>query len=197
MVLNHAYGNNTMVLMYWDSENNHPAANNPWFNTVWPNQSYHWGYDFHHESQVTKDFIDRVNTYWMEEYKIDGFRFDFTKGFTNTPGDGWNYDQSRIDILKRMSDVIWNANSDAYVILEHLAVNTEEKKLADYGMMMWGNMNYNYNQATMGYSDGSNFSRISYRSHGFTEPNLVGYMESHDEKRLMYKNIKPIFTNYI
>lgn len=190
MVLNHAYGTNAMVLMYWDSENNRPAANNPWFNTVSPNQSYHWGYDFNHESQATKDFIDRVNTYWMEEYKIDGFRFDFTKGFTNTPGDGWNYDQSRIDILKRMSDVIWNANSDAYVILEHLAINTEEKKLADYGMMMWGNMNHNYNQATMGYNDGSNFSGISYRSRGFIEPNLVGYMESHDEERLMYKNIK-------
>lgn len=190
MVLNHAYGTNAMVLMYWDSENNRPAANNPWFNTVSPNPIYHWGYDFNHESQATKDFMDRVNTYWMEEYKIDGFRFDFTKGFTNTPGDGNNYDQPRIDILKRMSDVIWNANSDAYVILEHLAINTEEKKLADYGMMMWGNMNYNYNQATMGYSDGSNFSRISYRSRGFTEPNLVGYMESHDEERLMYKNIK-------
>lgn len=190
MVLNHAYGTNAMVLMYWDSENNRPAANNPWFNTVSPNQSYHWGYDFNHESQATKDFMDRVNTYWMEEYKVDGFRFDFTKGFTNTPGDGNNYDQPRIDILKRMSDVIWNANSDAYVILEHLAVNTEEKKLADYGMMMWGNMNYNYNQATMGYSDGSNFSGISYRSRGFSEPNLVGYMESHDEERLMYKNIK-------
>jgi len=190
MVLNHAYGTNAMVLMYWDSENNRPAANNPWFNTVSPNQSYHWGYDFNHESQATKDFVDRVNTYWMEEYKIDGFRFDFTKGFTNTPGDGWNYDQSRIDILKRMSDEIWNANSDAYVILEHLAVNTEEKKLADYGMMMWGNLNHNYNQATMGWVNESNFSGISYRSRGFAEPNLVGYMESHDEERLMYKNIK-------
>ncbi len=190
MVLNHAYGTNAMVLMYWDKENNRPAANNPWFNTVSPNQDYHWGYDFNHESQATKDFIDRVNTYWMEEYKIDGFRFDFTKGFTNTPGDGMNYDQPRIDILKRMSDVIWNANSDAFVILEHLTVNSEEKVLADYGMMMWGNMNYNYSEATMGWIPGSNFSGISYRSRGFSEPNLVGYMESHDEERLMYKNIE-------
>lgn len=190
MVFNHAYGTNAMVLMYWDSENNRPAANNPWFNTISPNPVFHWGYDFNHESQATKDFMDRANKYWMEEYKIDGFRFDFTKGFTNTPGDGNNYDQPRIDILKRMSDVIWSANSDAYVILEHLAVNTEEKVLADYGMMMWGNMNYNYNEATMGWIPNSNFSGISYKSRGFSEPNLVGYMESHDEERLMYKNLE-------
>ena len=188
LVLNHAYGTCPLVQMYWDSENNRPAANNPWFNTQSPNTSYFWGNDFNHESQYTKDFIDRANTYWMEEYKIDGFRFDFTKGFTNTPGDGWNYDQSRIDILKRMSDVIWESNPNAYVIFEHLAVNTEEKVLADYGIMLWGNLNHSYNQTTMGYSSESNFSGISYRSRGFADPNLVGYMESHDEERLNYKN---------
>ena len=42
---------------------------------------------------------------WIEEYKIDGFRFDFTKGFSNTEHkapDLWgsNYDAKRIEILK-------------------------------------------------------------------------------------------------
>ena len=190
MVLNHAYGTNAMVLMYWDKENNRPAANNPWFNTVSPNQEYHWGYDFNHESQDTKDFVDRVNKYWMQEYKVDGFRFDFTKGFTNTPGDGWNYDQSRINILKRMSDEIWAVNPEAFVIFEHLTANSEEKVLADYGVLLWGNENHHYNQSTMGWVSESNFSGISYRSRGFSQPNLVGYMESHDEERLMYKNLE-------
>ena len=192
MVLNHAYGTNPMVLMYWDKENNRPAANNPWFNVTSPNPVYHWGNDFDHESQATKDFIDRVNKYWMEEYKIDGFRFDFTKGFTNKPGDGWNFDQSRIDILKRMTDEIWNVNPNAFVILEHLAVNTEEKVLANYGIMLWGKETDAYNEGTMGWNESnkSNFSGISYKSRGFSQPNLVGYMESHDEERLMYKNTK-------
>ncbi|NOY49602.1 MAG: T9SS type A sorting domain-containing protein [Chlorobi bacterium] len=190
LVLNHAYGTNPMVMMYWDSENNRPAANNPWFNTVSPNPVFAWGNDFNHESQDTKDFVDRVNKYWIQEYKIDGFRFDFTKGFTNTPGDGWNYDAARISILERMSDRIWETKQDAYVIMEHLSVNTEEKVLANHGIMLWGNMNYNYNEATMGYVNNSNFSGISYKSRGFSEPNLVGYMESHDEERLMYKNLQ-------
>jgi hypothetical protein len=77
------------------------------------------------------------------------------------------------------------------MIFEHLAVNSEEKELADAGILLWGNMNSTYNEATMGYHDSgkSNFEGISYKSRGWTKPNLVGYMESHDEERLMYKNL--------
>ncbi len=138
---------------------------------------------------IPKAFVDRVNRYWMSEYKFDGFRFDFTKGFTNTPGNGWNYDQARIAILKRMADSIWAYNPDAYVILEHFADNNEEKELANYGMMLWGNMNYNYCEASMGWTSNSDFSWASYQSRDWNNPHLVAYMESHDEERMMYKNI--------
>jgi hypothetical protein len=191
MVLNHSYGQSPMVQLYWNSALNRPAANNPWFNEVSPNTAYSWGSDFNHESQATKDFVDRVTGYWQTEYKVDGFRFDFTKGFTNTSGDGGAYDAARIAILKRMSDQIWAVNPSAYVILEHFADNSEEKILANYGMMIWGNMNYNYNEATMGWNEGvkSDFSGVSYKKRGWDTPNLVGYMESHDEERLMAKNL--------
>ena len=188
MVLNHAYGQSPLVRLYWDAVNNRPATNNPWFNVTSPNPVYSFGYDFNHESQATKDYVDRVNRYWLKEYNVDGFRFDFTKGFTNTPGDGSAFDQSRIDILERMADSIWAFDSTAYVILEHFAPNSEETILANYGMMLWGNMNYQYNEATMGYV--SDLSGASYKSRGWTIPNLVSYMESHDEERLMYKNLQ-------
>jgi hypothetical protein len=44
----------------------------------------------------------------------------------------------------------------------------------------------------MGYNSGSNsnFNWISYRQRGWNLPNVLGYMESHDEERLMYKNIQ-------
>ncbi len=189
MVLNHANNTCPLVMLYWDAENNRPAADNPWFNVSSPNPDYSWGNDFNHESQDTKNFVDRVNRYWMSEYKIDGFRFDFTKGFTNKHGNGWAYDQSRINILERMADSIWAFKSNAYVILEHFTANSEEKVLANYGMMIWGNSNYNYNEATMGWNDNSDFSWISYKQRGWSSPRVMGYMESHDEERLMYKNI--------
>jgi glycosidase len=196
MVLNHTYGQSPMVQLYWDLSLDRPAANNPWYNVVSPNTVYAWGYDLNHESQDTKDFVDRVNAYWINEYKVDGYRFDFTKGFTNKIGDGGAYDATRIAILERMADRIWEIKPDAYVILEHFADNSEEKILTNYGMMIWGNTNYNYNEATMGYNDRnekneikSDFSWISYKRRGWNNPNLVGYMESHDEERLMYRNI--------
>ncbi len=192
MVLNHSYGQSPLVRLYWNNDLNRPAANNPWYNQVSPNPVYSWGYDFNHASGHTKAFVDRVNRYWIEEFKVDGFRFDFTKGFTNTPGDGSSYDAARKAILERMADQIWTTDSSAYIILEHFAPNNEERELADYGMLIWGNSNYNYNEATMGWhsSGGSDFSWGFYGTRGWSEPHLVTYMESHDEERLMYKNLQ-------
>src|SRR5207253_978387 len=39
------------------------------------------------------------------------------------------------------------------------------------------------------YASGSDISRISAVNHGFTQPHAVGYMESHDEERMMFKEI--------
>ena len=189
MVLNHSYEQSPMVRMYFDGPNDRPAANNPWFNVQSPNNEYSWGYDFNHESIHTQQFVDSVNAFWLKEFKVDGFRFDFTKGFTNVPGNGGGYDASRIRLLKRMFDRIREVDQSAYVILEHFADNREERELSTHGMMLWGNINYNYRKASSGYFlDGkSDFSWISWKKRGWTDPHLVGYMESHDEERLMYE----------
>lgn len=192
MVLNHSYGQSPLVQMYFDpnaGDYGQPTPENPWYNETSPNSAYSWGFDFDHESQDTKDFVDRVNAYWLEEYKFDGFRFDFTKGFTNTPGDGWPYDAARIAILKRMADEIWAVNPNAYVILEHFAENNEEIELSDYGMLIWGNVNHAYSEASMGWPGDWDFSWASYQERGWNMPHLVSYMESHDEERMMYRNI--------
>lgn len=196
MVLNHAFGLNPMVRLYWDATNNRPAANSPWFNPI-ARHPYNVGFDFNHEAQATKDYVDRVNKFWIEEYKFDGFRFDLSKGFTQTNsgsnvGQWGQYDQSRINLLKRMAQQIWTVDPNSYVILEHFADNNEEIVLANEGMMLWGNHNSNYNEATMGWHDNnkSNFSGISWKNRNFSSPKLVGYMESHDEERLMYENLQ-------
>ena len=186
IVFNQAFGQSPMVNLYWDALNNRPAANNPWFNEVCPHPPYCWGYDFDHSSDATKNFMDRVNHYWLDEYHIDGFRFDFTKGFSNNSN---NYDNDRINLLKRMADTIWSKHPDAYVILEHWADNNEEKILANYGMMLWGNVTHGYQESAMGYPANSNLSWGVYKYRLWNEPHLISYMESHDEERIMYKNI--------
>lgn len=197
LVLNHSYDQSPFVQMYFDGDK--PTTENPWYNREhnFTNPDAHWGNDFNHESLYTQQLVDSINSFWMNEYKVDGFRFDFTKGIGNNikgDNDPWGslYDPDRIALLKRMSDEIWERNPDAIVIFEHLAENSEEKELADYGILLWGNMNYNYSEGSMGYNSAgkSDLSGISYKVRNWNEPHLVGYMESHDEERVMYKNIK-------
>lgn len=188
MVLNHAFGQNPMVQMYWDSENARPAENSPWFNPI-PKHPFNVGYDFNHESDFTKKFTDDVNDFWLREFKFDGYRFDLSKGFTQVnSGDNvglWSqYDQSRIDILSRMADAIWENHPDAYVILEHFAANDEEIVLSRKGMMLWGNMHGAYQNAIQGRS--SNLNGASHKQRGWEDPHLVSYMESHDEERMVW-----------
>ncbi len=193
MVLNHSFGQSPMVRLYFDKTNNRPSADNPWFNQT-DKHPFGVGYDFNHENQVTKDFTDSVIKFWIQEYKIDGYRFDLSKGFTQkstTDVGAWGvYDAGRIAIWKRIYNKVRTYDSTCYLILEHFADNTEEKELADYGFMLWGNMNHNYNEATMGYVSTSNLNGGDYKSRSWTKPHLVTYAESHDEERLMYKNIQ-------
>ncbi len=193
IVLNHSYGQSPMVQLYFNSAASQPAADNPWFNQTAPHQSISFGYDFNHESAATQYFVNRVLQFWLDEYRIDGFRFDFAKGFTqkqtNSDATLSAYDTGRINILSRYTDDIQSASPGAYVILEYFVALQEEQTLAAKGAMSWGNMNYNFNQATMGYSDGWDLSGTIYSAQGFSKPDLLAYMESHDEERLMFKNI--------
>ena len=195
MVLNHSFSQSPLVQMYFDGEK--PTVDNPWYNQTCPHEPWCWGYDFDHQSPYTIDFVNRVNEFWLTEFKVDGFRFDFTKGFTNnqTGNQGSDYDEQRIGILKTYADYIWEVNPNAYVILEHFTDNTEERELAEYkasegkGMLIWGNVNHAYSEASMGWLSDSNFNQVSYKQRGYNYPHLVGYMESHDEERMMYKNL--------
>ncbi|WP_375417664.1 alpha-amylase family glycosyl hydrolase [uncultured Hymenobacter sp.] len=205
MVLNQSTGQSPMIQLYADASGFTPRADNPWYN-VEARHPFNVFTDFNHESPYTRYFSKRVMEYWLREYHIDGYRFDLSKGFTQTnsnlPGlnDGervqlWGqYDQSRINIWQDYHNTLAATDATAYPILEHFADNREEQELSKIGFMLWHNMNPKYNEATMGYNDNgkSDLSAAYYGQgqggRGFTEPNLLTYMESHDEERLAYKN---------
>jgi len=200
MVLNHSFGSSPMVQMYFDGTNNIPAADNPWFSQHYTH-AYDVGYQFNNASQATADFRDRVIAHWLTNYHIDGYRFDLAKGFTPTntcdaSGNNCNettfaaYDQSRVDIWNTIYQHQQTVSPGSYTILEMFADNSEEKVETVAGMMVWNNLNYNFNQVTMGYTDNSDFSYGIYSSRGLSSASEVGYQESHDEERLMYKNIQ-------
>lgn len=185
VVYNHATGSHTWAKMYWDGAKGATAANNPWFNAVakHPFNVYH---DFNHENDMVKEHVKASLAYLLEEYNVDGFRFDLSKGFTQKNSgenvEAWGrYDASRVAILKGYADHIWSVNPDAVVIFEHLSDWDEEKVLAEHGMQLWRNVNHEYRSAVAG---GTGDFTNMYSTSPFG--GFVGYMESHDEERLCY-----------
>jgi len=192
VVYNHATSNHPFARLYWDSANNKTAPNNPWFNVDAPHP-YSVFHDFDHESPLVRTFVKRNLKFLLEEYRIDGFRFDLTKGFTqnrSTEATAGNYDDSRIAILKDYHAAIKAVKPDAFVILEHFCEDEEEIELSNEGMMVWRNMNWNYCQSAMGYPENSDFSGTYYGTASRPANSLVSYMESHDEERAAYKQIQ-------
>lgn len=189
ITLNHQFGQSPLCRLYWDDVNNRPAANSPWFNPI-PKHPYNVGYDMNHESSHTQYFSKRVFDYWLKEFRVDGFRVDLSKGFTQTDNlnsvAGWNaYDQGRINRLNDYGAHVWNTTPGAYMILEHFSENAEESALSNNGFMLWGDMNYSYNQTVLGF--GSDLSGTLASNRGWWGKNLIAYMESHDEERIAYE----------
>ena len=174
----------------------YPLNNNPWLNAV-ATHPFNVFTDMNHESLLTKAYVNQCLRYWLREYRIDGYRFDLSKGFTQrnsgTNVGAWGqYDQSRIDILKIYHQTVQQTSPNAYTIMEHFADNSEETVLANEGMMLWNNVVFNTNESTMGYVGNALRGYVA-KSRGWNttanNDKLVSYPESHDEERLMFKNL--------
>ena len=214
VALNHAFGRNPMVRMWMkDSDGDgwgDPASDNPYFNEF-AKHSYGVGADFNHSSPYTKYYTKRVIKQWIQEFKIDGFRWDLTKGFTQACSSGNDactnsYQQDRVDILKEYADYswfgdnststnAWNGDPNHYVIFEHLGADNEEQQWANYrinetpskGVMLWGELHTAYKQLAMGYTADADISRMGSNSRGFSKHRLMGYATSHDKDRIGYE----------
>lgn len=202
VALNHAFGRNPMVRMWMKDPDGDgwgdAASDNPYFNEF-AKHSYGVGNDFNHSSAYTKYYTKRVIKQWIDEFKIDGFRWDLTKGFTQACSAGDDsctnsYQADRVAILREYADYSWQLDPNHYVIFEHLGADNEEQAWANYrigetpskGVMMWGEMTYPYTQLIEGYATGADITRMGADAHGFTAKRLMGYPESHDKDRLMY-----------
>ena len=183
VVFNHVTAEGPIAQLY-------PISASPYVNTV-AKHPFNVFLDMNHESPETRAYADRSIEQWLEEYHIDGFRFDLSKGFTQNDsgsdvGKWGRYDASRIAILKHYTDVVTRTSPGAYAIMEHFADFSEEKEMTDYGMMVWQNANYNFGQAVIG--AGNNGLNYTYwKKNGFQFPHAVTYAESHDEERNMYR----------
>lgn len=188
---NHATGAHPYAAMYWNGDRT--ATNNPWFNEYAPHQwsVYH---DWNHSNPMVRDHVKKSLEYLLTEYKVDGFRFDLSKGFTQNSGTEGCYDESRVGYLKEYNYHIKCINPNAVMICEHF-VDDENWALGGDGIKVWRNMNHPYSKAMKRDMSQSDFSGVTQgfdNGSGMQNDNmafgtLVGYMESHDEQRTNYE----------
>lgn len=202
IALNHAFGRNPLVRMWMNDPDGDgwggPSTQNPYLNTS-ARHAYSVGEDFNHQQSRTQTYVEKVVKHWIEDFKIDGLRWDLTKGFTQNCSSGDegctnSYQLDRVNILKDYADYSWSLDPDHYVIFEHLGFGgsaAEETEWANYrysegkGIMLWGKMTGPYTTVARGYSD--DLSGVGSDSRGFDGNRLVGYAESHDEERVLYE----------
>ena len=174
MVFNHATGLNPMNKLYpYGTE----LSKNPWFNVNAPHSDNVYE-DWNHEFVPTKTMFTRSLSYWLTEYKVDGFRMDLSHGLCGTKAN------TSVDNIKHYyQHGVKAVSPDAYMILEHWGSNmgSERPALVREGMMCWDNTTNAYYQTAMGWlKDGDGLDVAN-------KDNYVTYCESHDEERAFFK----------
>lgn len=191
VVYNHATGAHPFAKLYWDAKAGKTAANNPWFNVDAPHP-YSVFHDFNHESPLVRAFVKRNLEFLLKEYRLDGFRFDLTKGFTQHKSEestASRYDASRVAILADYHTAIKAVNPDACVIMEHFCDENEHEALAKTGMKVWRKQTESFYQSGMGYAENSGFRGLALNA-SMPYGGYVDFMESHDEERTGFKQTK-------
>lgn len=171
----------------------YPVGENPFYNASAPHaysvlNDWNQGYGL-----VQRQWHDVIR-YWMEEYKVDGYRFDLVKGlgdndsYANAGDQATNaYNASRVVRMRELQKVMETVRPDGYFINENLAGAQEENEMASTGQLNWANVNHESDQFAMGYQSESSLRRFYAPYDSRTWGSTVSYMESHDEQRLAYK----------
>ncbi len=126
VVYNHADQPSPLVVLYGGTDDN-PYINVP------ARHPFNVFADLDHTYAGTQYWLDRANRWWMEEYRVDGFRYDLAGGFMQT-GNFFGYNPQRVGLLQRMADELWSYDDEAIIILEDLIDSDQEyRELAQYG----------------------------------------------------------------
>ncbi|MDE6346736.1 MAG: hypothetical protein K2L55_08710 [Muribaculaceae bacterium] len=185
----------------------YPIASNPFYNGTAPH-AYSVLNDWNQDNPLVQQQFKDALKYWIEEYHVDGFRFDLVKGLGsnqsynatyNAATNTWSgvtdaktneYNASRVARMKELHAAMKEIAPDAYFINENLAGAKEENEMAQDGETNWANINNASCQFAMGYSSDSDMNRFYAPLDSRTWGSTVSYAESHDEERMAYKITK-------
>jgi len=218
LALNHVFGRSPIERMWMlDSDGDgwangtgpRTSTENPYINQI-ATHAYGVGSDINHfltagpGANLARNYVSRTLKTWIQEYKIDGYRWDLTKGFTNQCASGDEgctngYRSDRVAKMKEYADIQWSFDPNSLVIFEHLGTGgsaAEEFEWADYlrsgdtkGIMLWRKMTDPYANLVKG--NNADISDVTEKGNsaglGNMKYRFIGYAESHDEERVVYK----------
>lgn len=165
----------------------YPIKTNPFYNETAPH-SYSVLNDLRQDYPLVEQHFCDVLRYWMEAYKVDGYRFDLVKGLgdNSSYGNTDAHNNSRVNRMKRFNDAIRSVKADGIHINELLGAGSEDNaNFTNGGQIGWNNVQHGAGQYAMGFADKLDDTK------GFYGPNwsrtfgaVISYGESHDEPRL-------------
>ena len=192
VVYNHLWGSSPLFQLYQPLDNynwdEHDFEICPYFDDA-PSD---WGYKLEHWHNINGrsyrgwKYVQDALLHWVENYHVDGFRFDYVEGF------GWDGDYNGASYYANMLD-----NIDPSLILIAETDNSYQINNTDFD----SGWDYSYHHNMFDnildiYVDINNVSNhINAYSQGYglvTGP--INYIESHDENRLVYQSTE--FQNH-
>lgn len=180
IVLNQSESANPYYKMY-------SIDSNPFFNKTAPHATTYYQ-DWNQDYPLVKKYFEDCLRYWMTEYNVDGFRFDFVKGLGDNDSYAGGQDAnnpSRVTRMKNFHSVIRSVKPRGIHINELLGSSTEEKALAADYQLVWAPYNSNGCNFVRGTSIATN--NLDGTGSGCPWNYRVTYIESHDEERAAYK----------
>lgn len=178
IVLSHTAGNHPFTYLY-------PYEASPWYGEGIGGNNKFGLPTLDHRKPATQNFARDVQHFWLEEYHIDGFRYDYAINIG-------------IEQEKGLPTVVRQARTlrpDAYLIGEYLPEDPQVAGLSELNAT-W-HVYYSYalkalvrQKEVSGYSQ-ENFEKsleaIDPFKSGYLAPtHMINYLESHDEQRLVY-----------
>ena len=169
----------------WDSHNFDDC---PYFD----DEESLWGYKIEHWHNINGrnyrgwKYVEDALLYWVNEYHIDGYRFDYVEGI------GWDGDYNGASYYANMLD-----NVDPSLILIAEADNSYQINNTDFDSGWDYSYHHNLfdNILDIYFNVDNILNHINAYSQGYgfvTGP--VNYIESHDESRLIYQSTE--FQNH-
>jgi len=173
VIVTHTAPSHPFMLLY-------PMERSPWYSRTIHNEFHMPGLD--HRKRATQDLVHQFQRYWLEEFHVDGLRYDYSKSLVA---------QGRA-VLNRVLQHAREVTPGCYLILEHLPEEPLVTRGFDADAVWHARTSYGVKalltQRTQGEYDGEDFEQcLSVFEHRASEyrraSQMVNYLESHDEQR--------------